>query len=264
MTVSTSGSGVYPRVCGGTPPRAPGGCGRRGLSPRVRGNPTRTRRRTAKCGSIPACAGEPYRAVVSRDVGRVYPRVCGGTQRWLEHTPLAQGLSPRVRGNHGRIRQTIQRWGSIPACAGEPEDGAMVSMIQSVYPRVCGGTGRDYAAGDQVTGLSPRVRGNLVARHRRGFEDGSIPACAGEPGVRGRMRDGARVYPRVCGGTALGGVVAEGAAGLSPRVRGNPLRPFLLQPWQGSIPACAGEPWHRRSGAPPDEVYPRVCGGTLA
>ena len=52
------------------------------------------------------------------------------------------------------------------------------------------------------------------------------------------------VYPRVCGGTQVVGGFRAPPEGLSPRVRGNPIR-FSET---------------RR----PQRVYPRVCGGTLA
>ena len=50
---------VYPRVCGGTPPVPPRNPQRKGLSPRVRGNPTPGVGAGQPDGSIPACAGEP-------------------------------------------------------------------------------------------------------------------------------------------------------------------------------------------------------------
>ena len=50
----------------------------------------------------------------------VYPRVCGGTLIAKGATPLDVGLSPRVRGNRGKIEQHRYKIGSIPACAGEP------------------------------------------------------------------------------------------------------------------------------------------------
>ena len=51
-------------------------------------------------------------------------------------------------------------------------------------------------------------------------------------------------------------------AGLSPRVRGNPLALNDDIACEGSIPACAGEPNPIRGVARQLGVYPRVCGGT--
>ena len=54
-------SAVYPRVCGGTP-KVEALTGRyEGLSPRVRGNPIRVKKKSLSDRSIPACAGEPGR-----------------------------------------------------------------------------------------------------------------------------------------------------------------------------------------------------------
>ena len=79
----------------------------------------------------------------------------------------------------------------------------------------------------------------------------------------------ARVYPRVCGGADLVGGQGDysNGRGLSPRVRGSPVRgsSAVGLEFLGSIPACAGEPqagsatW--RCGD--DRVYPRVCGGAI-
>ena len=91
--------------------------------------------------SIPACAGEPTGTCITRRLMRVYPRVCGGT------------------GGHATDQERVVR--SIPACAGEPATATP-------------GPGA-------MSGLSPRVRGNL-----------SLSAPASLP---------LRVYPRVCGGT---------------------------------------------------------------
>ena len=50
--------------------------------------------------SIPACAGEPRDEGRLVGRGRVYPRVCGGTQSPHGGDANFRGLSPRVRGNH--------------------------------------------------------------------------------------------------------------------------------------------------------------------
>ena len=156
--------------------------------------------------------------------------------------------------------------------------------MRSVYPRVCGGTGKSELASTWQPGLSPRVRGNLVGfdlqsvmkrsipacagepsklvflpRQRRSIPAcagnqaqipggrppwRSIPACAGEPRPQYARMVGRRVYPRVCGGTWDCQQSSHSCGGLSPRVRGNP-------PATGSS---------LRSTAA--RVYPRVCGGT--
>ena len=52
--------------------------------------------------------------------------------------------------------------------------------------------------------------------------------------------------------------------GLSPRVRGNPVRRRGCDQPGGSIPACAGEPPPNRPPRTEPRVYPRVCGGTTS
>ena len=70
---------VYPRAYGGTGPHAGHISLPRGLSPRLRGNPSRPRISTTRSGSIPAPAGEPSLFRSSPLPPRVYPRACGGT-----------------------------------------------------------------------------------------------------------------------------------------------------------------------------------------
>ena len=90
--------------------------------------------------SIPACAGEPALNSVLLMSPTVYPRVCGGTYTTMDGEVSAGGLSPRVRGNQEVDLLPSERFGSIPACAGEPIDTALYDAIVAVYPRVCGGT----------------------------------------------------------------------------------------------------------------------------
>ena len=151
---------------------------------------------------------------------------------------------------------------SIPARAGEPRSLIVSNVTISVYPRACGGTASRCGSLPPPAGLSPRVRGNPVLDRLEQSFLRSIPARAGEPRVVGIRRRLAGVYPRACGGTPSSAVILARAAGLSPRVRGNP------QPHQhvglagGSIPARAGEPDHGIDLLHPHEVYPRACGGT--
>ena len=127
---------------------------------------------------------------------------------------------------------------------------------------MCGGTTLRERRASGDLGLSPRVRGNHDRGSARAASRGSIPACAGEPGRRGRARLRVRVYPRVCGGTVDAEHEEGELAGLSPRVRGNHTRVMVRRTWSGSIPACAGEPDRRCARPYRRGVYPRVCGGT--
>ena len=214
-----------------------------GLSPRVRGNPAAedATRRTPR--SIPACAGEPSRMALRQHARRVYPRVCGGTSSPTSLIACSTGLSPRVRGNLPPRRRT--------------------PTPTAVYPRVCGGTIRAPGGGLGRYGLSPRVRGNQIVGPFRIIRIGSIPACAGEPPSQSRECSLPQVYPRVCGGTVRGEIIATAAGGLSPRVRGNLIPTGDVPGVVGSIPACAGEPLVVCCRPVLNEVYPRVCGGTL-
>ena len=274
---------VYPRVCGGTPSRRGDTLMPSGLSPRVRGNHWGQNCPPDDAGSIPACAGEPGCRQLCPRGGRVYPRVCGGTQLGRRASPAPVGLSPRVRGNPNIPYIPPALNGSIPACAGEPRGVAPKENGYAVYPRVCGGTRQARLAAHKPGGLSPRVRGNPKILARLGGPIGSIPACAGEPGIGTLGGNAIGVYPRVCGGTGadLPGR-AEGLGlsprvrgnqlpvalyhargqGLSPRVRGNPAAEHRAECDHRSIPACAGEPEPSLGEETADGVYPRVCGGT--
>ena len=214
---------VYPRACGGTRSLRASMRARRGLSPRVRGNPPDCRPRRWCRGSIPARAGEPISLNRSVSLCRVYPRACGGTiRRWHGYSSVP-GLSPRVRGNPPDCRP--RRWcrGSIPARAGEPQAGRGVADDSGVYPRACGGTRFRYRRHLLHSGLSPRVRGNPPDPDVVGGQHRSIPARAGEPLHRLQSPAALRVYPRACGGTSAPMIWASSFSGLSPRVRGNRL-----------------------------------------
>ena len=73
---------VYPRECGGTRTNRTHTDSRRGLSPRVRGNRSRSNRSHSRIRSIPASAGEPAWMDASISGYPVYPRECGGTSTW--------------------------------------------------------------------------------------------------------------------------------------------------------------------------------------
>ena len=108
-----------------------------------------------------------------------------------------------------RDGMTSLHYRSIPARAGEPfpYESALCwyMMYSEVYPRACGGTSTTAIRSLVIccSGLSPRVRGNLM--------------------LYGILAARVEVYPRACGGTRIVVIQLSPArgSGLSPRVRGN-------------------------------------------
>ena len=214
---------VYPRACGGTGQQMSFWDAPPGLSPRVRGNRVLFFGSHKALRSIPARAGEPSIGSEGNGIGGVYPRACGGTPSSDWRHCAGYGLSPRVRGNLTQHDPMPLSPGSIPARAGEPIATDLRSTLSRVYPRACGGTKADDRNRKIEAGLSPRVRGNRNDDEPGGVSRGSIPARAGEPGMRQLEARCNKVYPRACGGTRRSRIRRGLGAGLSPRVRGNPL-----------------------------------------
>ena len=212
---------VHPRVCGGASFACTvDGC-TRGPSPRVRGSLHRVGRALAVCRSIPACAGEPETGRKKRKKKKVHPRVCGGARRPRPRPINDQGPSPRVRGSQQtRTLQKAAR-GSIPACAGEPTQVCRLLCFAKVHPRVCGGANNFLICSITSRGPSPRVRGSQRSIFSPFVQDGSIPACAGEPLPHDQIHPAFEVHPRVCGGARRCLLSYRRRSGPSPRVRGS-------------------------------------------
>ena len=253
---------MYPRASGGTLPIAVAVPGYSGVSPRERGNRTSIRAGMARSGCIPARAGEPSAGRPTCDCEKVYPRASGGTGAMSTASDGSAGVSPRERGNPQPPPPVSPRPGCIPARAGEPCRRSGLSFRMRVYPRASGGTNSRRRFSARTVGVSPRERGNLVeelvvTRDRR-----CIPARAGEPAgliIRGSC-DG--VYPRASGGTCGRRFRCGLPTGVSPRERGNRLRPGGFSFSSRCIPARAGEPPRGPSCALAGRVYPRASGGT--
>ena len=173
-----------------------------------------------------------------------------------------QGLSPRLRGNRHRNNPAWPCLGSIPAPAGEPPSLPACLQFRWVYPRACGGTQTCHILLGDVTGLSPRLRGNHYLAGHKERVPGSIPAPAGEPIPENQSRRLIPVYPRACGGTLHGPARRSPWRGLSPRLRGNQLVDTVNKGGSRSIPAPAGEPGMQTGRITLAAVYPRACGGT--
>ena len=174
----------------------------RGLSPRMRGNRARKHPFHVGVRSIPAHAGQPLTNDATVSGNTVYPRACGATPRTLSRIEVANGLSPRMRGNPVGVVHGRGGIGSIPAHAGQPLDISLRMTSRRVYPRACGATEHINVVRRVVEGLSPRMRGNRHLSSRFSQHLGSIPAHAGQPSGLRSSKSIMRVYPRACGATS--------------------------------------------------------------
>ena len=212
---------VYPRACGETHVRGHEVSNSVGLSPRMRGNRPWAQVSVTRFGSIPAHAGKPEIQCLCFCLPEVYPRACGETYRPAPKQKRAQGLSPRMRGNHACTCDLSDRYGSIPAHAGKPSQLNYSISTPRVYPRACGETSNARRTASGAEGLSPRMRGNHGWAQVSGRAIGSIPAHAGKPRGLWRRLGCLRVYPRACGETRSSKTGSRCILGLSPRMRGN-------------------------------------------
>ena len=231
-----------------------------GSSPRVRGTRRRERQSAWSAGIIPACAGNTSARTAVCMERRDHPRVCGehDSAVWFDNWP--QGSSPRVRGTRMAMREWLDLYGIIPACAGNTYIGGESTECPRDHPRVCGEHEEDEYLIMRELGSSPRVRGTLHRCMCRSSNRGIIPACAGNTRGSTPSAPSRRDHPRVCGEhkeTSNGFAVI---AGSSPRVRGTQLRVVEDAPCLGIIPACAGNTSYDKNAGDATGDHPRVCG----
>ena len=154
-------SGAYPHACGETRLGTGSFLFKKGLSPRMRGNPPGRSLSPLYIGPIPTHAGKPlnFRAVLKR-IG-AYPHACGETAGLFWAGDYARGLSPRMRGNLYSVVNHAKRRGPIPTHAGKPAQGGSRPTNMRAYPHACGETEQHHVLPGALKGLSPRMRGNL-------------------------------------------------------------------------------------------------------
>ena len=138
---------------------------------------------------------------------------------------MAEGLSPRVRGNPHGARPAVQYLGSIPTRAGKPIVVVVMSLSLGSIPTRAG---------------KPSAASCLAATGR------VYPTRAGKPPPVLPWSASCRVYPHACGETRCPDREWPLGTGLSPRVRGNRRIPNAGQSRSGSIPRVRG---NRRASA---------------
>ena len=172
---------VYPHACGETLFADAYDRALEGLSPRVRGNRIAEASAARVQGSIPTRAGKPRIGIPNSYRTRVYPHACGETASAHDILLDQEGLSPRVRGNRHARAHVAAVAGSIPTRAGKPRLSQSRGKYARVYPHACGETSSAPGLDCMMSGLSPRVRGNLRGASQPSRSAGSIPTRAGKP-----------------------------------------------------------------------------------
>ena len=150
------------------------------------------------------------------------------------------GSSPRMRGTLDNHHVNVEHGGIIPAYAGNTVVCERLAAAAWDHPRVCGEHRTAVAERVENQGSSPRMRGTLVGDRLANVDPGIIPAYAGNTRRSCPARSPTRDHPRVCGEHKGQAAIGPSPMGSSPRMRGTQVRAVLFLPYDGIIPAYAG------------------------
>ena len=133
-----------------------------GLSPATRGTPAVNLTAADSWRFIPGYAGNASGKFRFQGFEPVYPRLRG--ERFLikiAHV-VYLGLSPATRGTHRIVltRKMLTRF--IPGYAGNAANASLVSIANTVYPRLRGERRVSFRVCHPYFGLSPATRGTLL------------------------------------------------------------------------------------------------------
>ena len=253
---------AYPRSHGATRASKFQKCGRWGLSPLARGNPTKNGPLGYGPGPIPARTGQPGTSRSACLALRAYPRSHGATALLTDWGLGHWGLSPLARGNHQRHQSGRRGGGPIPARTGQPIRAGARKAVVGAYPRSHGATQRPCPRSGPARGLSPLARGNHDGLGRCFVFEGPIPARTGQPRWPPPWPSWAGAYPRSHGATSRGARADLLPLGLSPLARGNHTVGTPATDVMGPIPARTGQPHLYLYSLRSSRAYPRSHGAT--
>ena len=214
--------------------------GRAGSSPHARGARAVSRRRQARPGIIPACAGSTPPPPCRKGRWRDHPRMRGEHLRAESSRRISSGSSPHARGALSAALAVLSAKGIIPACAGSTARRSGDPSRTRDHPRMRGEHTRTRAYRRSRAGSSPHARGAQFVLVIRFLVIRIIPACAGSTLVPldgdSRVED----HPRMRGEHPLLPVLWLGGRGSSPHARGALSLQSQDDGTYGIIPACAG------------------------
>ena len=136
--------------------------------------------------------------------------------------------------------------GITPACAGKTVWLTLVLSLAWDHPRVCGKNRVEITTTNGTAGSPPRVREKQALPGFPNNQFGITPACAGKTVLVFVLSKSIQDHPRVCGKNSNSMRPSPSASGSPPRVREKPVEIFLMLPYFGITPACAGKTSRKR------------------
>ena len=232
-----------------------------GPSPLARGKPSCGENKYRPTGTIPARAGETWRALTSPKPRRDHPRSRGGNPSVLSLPSLFRGPSPLARGKRNWLSISRSMAGTIPARAGETGQQRGLSKQRGDHPRSRGGNDEGARASSAAPGPSPLARGKLAFLPCCTHRLGTIPARAGETlGLAGSFM-AVGDHPRSRGGNLSWPRSSRVCVGPSPLARGKRNGTHPHHQTGGTIPARAGETVGQGEKSCIARDHPRSRGG---
>ncbi len=131
------------------------------------------------------------------------------------------GSSPQLRGTWKTTYQRFLSLRFIPAAAGNIVCCVEIGFRVTVHPRSCGEHDLCHAAGLDVFGSSPQLRGTCFSMFTNTLIRRFIPAAAGNMGWFIASPFFFTVHPRSCGEHTLASSFMASSAGSSPQLRGT-------------------------------------------
>ena len=128
----------------------------------------------------------------------------------------------------------------IPTCVGNMIFLALVLLLETVHPHVCGEHPPGLNLVSQSIGSSPRVWGTFLCENLRPLNGRFIPTCVGNIQHQCSTGSKATVHPHVCGEHRKLLQFTKVRIGSSPRVWGTWKTVPVYKSTYRFIPTCVG------------------------
>ena len=193
----------------------------RGSSPHARGTLGEWAESFRAVGIIPACAGNTRVGYGHHYQRRDHPRMRGEHRASCSVMARVWGSSPHARGTLIASLRGLERFGIIPACAGNTSALIAPDLMRRDHPRMRGEHCPRPRCSYAFLGSSPHARGTHHLHDGEASRTGIIPACAGNTTTVVKKFFDTRDHPRMRGEHDDAFVNGDNGKGSSPHARGT-------------------------------------------